>query len=198
MLRAIIDRYPSLDTLSTWTLGATGIAAAFVLTNFDKISSFVTPGAISAILGLFTVSAVAGVIQKFYAVRLECISKLDDQVMAQVTAAVNSLAARSALQRGVHLQINLPLELQLPSDACREIYGQIDTIVGVAVNEFKNSAPPPFSHLIERGIQASKSNVLHGLQLGNRLFFYQFIALIAQLVALISTLVVTSLNLQWH
>jgi hypothetical protein len=29
MTRAVIDRYPVLDTLSTWALGATGLAAAF-------------------------------------------------------------------------------------------------------------------------------------------------------------------------
>lgn len=190
MIRAVIDRYPALDTLSTWTLGATGLAAVFLFTNYEKLSAYLKPGAISCILGLFIVSILAGLFQKFYAVRLECISKLDDQVTAQATAAFNSLATRSALEKGIQVQINLPIELQLPAEICREIYGQIGAIVETAMTEFKNSAPWPFSRFIQSGIDASKTNILHGLKLGNTLFFRQFIALIVQLVALVLTLVV--------
>ena len=75
-----------MDAGSYWSGGS------FILYNFDKVTGFAIPAALSWVLDFFVVSAVAGVIQIFYAVRLECISKLDDQVMAQVAAAVNSLA----------------------------------------------------------------------------------------------------------
>jgi hypothetical protein len=88
---------------------------------------------------LFVLSIVAGLIQKLYAMRVECISKLDDQVTAQVIAAFNSLAVRAGLEAKVRVDINLPLELQLPQPACQKIYGQIETITATAQTELKRA-----------------------------------------------------------
>jgi hypothetical protein len=198
MIRAVIDRYPALDTLSTWALGATGLAAAFLFTNLDKLNTYLKPTVISWILGLFVVSIVAGLIQKFYAMRVECVSKLDDQVTAQVITAFNSLAVRTGFEAKVSVNINLPLELQLPEPTCQKIYDQLETIVETAQTEFKSNAPWPFSRFIQSGIDASKTDILYGLKLGNRWFFSQFVALIVQLVALVLALVVASLNLAWR
>jgi hypothetical protein len=195
LIRSVIDRYPTLDTLSTWALGATAVGAAFLLTNLDKLNTYLKPVAISWILWLFVASIVAGLVQKFYAMRVESISKLDDQLTAQLTSAINSLAVHAGSEAKVALNFNFPIEHQLPTATCQKIYDQTETIVKTAMTEFKDGAPWPFSHFIQAGIEAAKTDVLSGLKLGYNWFAYELVALFVQLAALILTLIIAALSL---
>jgi hypothetical protein len=195
LIRSVIDRFPKLNTLSTWTLGATGLAAVFLFTNLEKLNTYLKPVAISWILWLFVASIVAGLVQKFYAMRVESISKLDDQLTAQLISAFNSLAIHAGSEAKIALNLNFPIEHQLPAETCQKIYDQTATIVATAMTEFQSSSPWPFSHFVQAGIDAAKTDVLHGLKLGYKWFTCELVALFVQLAALVLTLIVAALSL---
>lgn len=93
IFRGTVGGYSTPDTLSTWVLGATGLAVGFFFSNFEKLSNFLKPAAVIWVFWLFVVSVAAGLVQKYYAMRAEFFCKRFDaistQVMAQVSVNLN-------------------------------------------------------------------------------------------------------------
>lgn len=105
IFRGTLGSYSTPDTLSTWVLGATGLAVGFLFTNFEKLSNFLKPAGIAWVLWLVVVSVGAGLVQKYYAMRAEFFCKGFDAISTQVMAALNSLILRS----GYEAQPRFPL-----------------------------------------------------------------------------------------
>ncbi len=77
VFRSVIDRYTTLDTLSTWTLDVTGLAVGFLFTNLEKVNNFLRA------------------------------SKFDDQFTSQLRDTINLLALRAGHEAKVAVDINL-------------------------------------------------------------------------------------------
>lgn len=195
LFRGIIDRYISVDTFSTWTLGATGLAAGFLFSNFEKLSTILKPWALAWTIGLLALSAAMGLVQKHFALRVESFSKVDDQVTAQLLAAFNSLAIRAGFENKIRIDVAVPIEFQLPQPTCETIYKQRAEILEIALTEFQNGSPWPMRGRIRKARIASQKDVLFGIKQATRWFLRQSQALAFQLIALSSTLVVAWISL---
>ena len=104
--RSVIDRFPTLENFPTlslgtarqasredavWTSGATGVAVGFLLTDLEKVSTFLRPRGVPWILGLLAASITVRILLKLFAVRMESGSKFYDQAYHLVLPSCNSL-----------------------------------------------------------------------------------------------------------
>jgi len=186
VFRAVIDRYSTIDTLSTWTLGATGLAAGLAIKD---LSLMLKPGGLHWILGCFILSAFAGLIQKILAIYLEYVAKVDDQVNAQFQLALDSLIVRSGFEIK-NLDPKVPIELQLSDATCKNIYSDIRKILDDVVTELRTGLPWPFKTLTVLAMKTSETDdILYGLKRAGKFFLSQLLLLNVQLLLLIFALI---------
>jgi hypothetical protein len=190
--RSTLESTRSLDTFSTWILGATSAAAVFLFPASEKAKSVLRPGA-GWILSLLVVCVALGLIQKFYAARVSAFLKADRQLVMQVTEAMNSLLIRARYEAklAIPLDINL-IDLQLTPDQVRNIDELIIKLRDQAQKEYKDSVPSSFRKKAEGHIDKYKKDALYLLKKANKDFYWQLGALTLQIgvlfLALLSVL----------
>lgn len=197
VLRAVIERYSTIDALSTWTLGVTGLASGFLFTNLLILAKVIKPQGITWILACFVVSLVLGLLEKLLAIHLEYAAKVDEQVIRQLQVVIDTLVAGSGNEtKGIQSNVSFQ---QLPERICKKVYDEIVQIVENAITELRTGLPWPFSYFTVRAIKASETDdILYGLKLAGHFFFAQLVLLTLQLLALIVALGGATCNRIYH
>jgi hypothetical protein len=130
-----------------------------------------------------------GLIQKFFAARVDAAFKFDDQFISQLGDAINSLVLRAGHKANVKVEINL-VDLQLSEDEVKNIEEQLIKIREKVQREYVESVPPPLKPLIKRHIESYNKDPLHVLKIANKDYCWQLCALTAQLGLIFLTLLV--------
>ena len=189
VFRSAIGPYPALDTLSTWVLGATSGAMVFLFSTLGKENHLFRPGTRHWILWLLVFCIAMGLIQKFFAGRVDAAFKFDDQFITQLGEAINSLVLRAGHKANVKAETNL-VDLQLSENEVKNIDEQLIKIREKVQSEYLESVLPSLKPLIKRHIEAYNQDPLHVLKIANKDYCWQLCALTTQLGLLFLILLV--------
>jgi hypothetical protein len=159
LFQSMSETSPVLEKFSMWLLAGTGATAALLITQIESILPYLSEKGFKTCLIVIVLSAIAGFVAKYYALRCEIQNRIQSKLMELVKPALEKheedeeTIQEHAEQRGIELQTDIDFS--------------------VIMNEFSRPFPFWVKWLIARNVEKSAGDRQVGFHIAVKAYMSQ-------------------------
>jgi len=160
---SILSRSPYINTTSDWLLGATAVAAGFLLSHLTELSSHIYPEAIRLSLYAVAFGAACGLLQKAFSYLVTTQLEIEQELTRNITDLINTEKD------------------SITPDDIKELASNL-------ISEIREPVPSFLQKLLDSSVQKGEQDPLFGFKRAYGHLFIQFILCLGQLLILVIAL----------